>query len=71
MSKLLAIVDPDECPAGDMAKALNWFETKCRIRKVRQVSADEVRAFLREDYARPDLEAAFSPRYLLSSPQDA
>lgn len=68
--KLLTIVDPDECPAGDMAKALNWFETKCRIREVRSASSDEVRSFLRDEYGRPDLAEAFSPRYLIAGRQD-
>lgn len=67
---LLAIVDPDECPEGDMAKALNWFETKCRIRGVRSVNAGGVRSFLRDEYGRPDLADAFSPRYLIAGRQD-
>lgn len=70
MSELLTIVDPDECPHGDMAKALNWFETKCRVRGVRRVSEGDVRAFLRDDYERPDLAEAFNPRYLLSGHPD-
>lgn len=71
MTKLLTIVDPDECPAGDMAKALNWYETKCRIREVRSTSPDAVRVFLRDEYGRPDLAEAFIPRYLLSCRPDA
>ena len=70
MRGLLTIVDPDECPHGDMSKALNWFETKCRIRGMRRTSEVEVRTFLRDEYFRPDLAEDFSPRYLLEGHQE-
>lgn len=66
--KLRPLVNPDYKPSGDMLHALNWYETVCRMRKVQEVSEDDVVRFLLEDEGRPDLAAAFVTEYLCELP---
>ena len=63
--ELLTIMDPEECPDGDMYRELNWFETICRIKKISRTTEDRVRAFLQDDRGRPDLADQFKASYLL------
>lgn len=48
-----------------MFTALNWLETRCRMRGVTSVSEEEVVRFLSEEENRLDLAKAFNPSFLL------
>ena len=69
--RLRPLVNPDSPPSGDMLLALNWFETKCRIAGVSEVTEEDVVRFLVEDEGRIDLGKAFVTRYLCALPDDA
>jgi hypothetical protein len=51
-----------------MYRELLWFETVCRIKRIRRTTEEEVRSFLRDERGRPDLADAFSTSYLF--PED-
>lgn len=68
MTRLLTIMDPEECPDTDMYRELLWFETLSRTKRVRHTTEAEVRSFLRDERGRPDLAEAFSTSYLF--PED-
>ena len=71
MTRLLTLMDPEECPDTDMYRELLWFETLSRIKRVRHTTEEEVRLFLRDERGRPDLADAFSTSYLFSEdPQE-
>lgn len=68
--KLRPLLNPEHPPSGDMLGLLEWFETRCRVRGLAWVNADDVRRFLREE-GRPDLADSFVSDFLCALPADA
>lgn len=69
--KLFPLRNPDIEISDDMADALNWFCARCRMHGVKETTAAEVRAFLREEEKRPDLADQFVSDLLYPHPANA
>lgn len=67
--KLLPIVNTDADMSEDMAHALSWFETLCRMRGVYSVTKEDVIRHLAEE-GETGLAAAFNPSMLYELPAD-
>lgn len=61
-------MNPDHPPEGDLLTALTWFETRCRIRGLKEVTEAQVREFLAEEEGRPDLASEFVRAHLCERP---
>jgi hypothetical protein len=62
-AKLRPIANPDNPPRGSLERALRWFETRCRLRGIDEVTEADVRNFLREEF--PLAESKFRPTHLI------
>lgn len=60
--RLHPIANPDSPASGELERALRWFETRCRVQGVAEVSEDEVSAFLRDNF--PEVADQFEPTHL-------
>ncbi len=63
--KLRPLLNHNHLPSGDMLLALNWFEARCIIRGIPEVTEAEVVEYLRQDKGREDLAKAFVSDYFL------
>lgn len=71
MSLLYPLRNFDVAVSDDMASALNWFCARSKIRGVREITVEDVQAFLREDQNRPDLADQFVSDLLLPHPANS
>lgn len=71
MTSLYPLRNFDVAVSDDMASALNWFCARSKIRRVREITTEDVRTFLREDQNRPDLADQFVSDLLLPHPANA
>jgi hypothetical protein len=71
MTLLYPLRDFDVEVSDDMASALNWFCARSKIRGIREITSEDVRAFLRDDQQRPDLAEQFVSDLLLPHPANS
>jgi hypothetical protein len=71
MKLLYPLRDFDIEVSDDMATALNWFCARSKIRGIREITSEDVRAFLRDDQQRPDLAEQFVSDLLLPHPANS
>lgn len=71
MNLLYPLRNFDVAVSDDMASALNWFCARSKIRGIREITVEDVQAFLRDDQQRPDLADQFVSDLLLPHPANS